>query len=1761
MYICSCCRRQGSIAQRLFQYEQQLARANDERLASARLIEEREASIRELRNQNVELVAKHTSLQSDMLKLTQQLMAAQLEPKSPRSVCEKQEMSANQSVSATGNSEGGSTPSGPPSLVDSGSEHSSDNMDELPLSRRRKTRTTDLHPPGFKVLISRINKFSGEKAADNFEVWLEDYVEATGDCGWSHKDRAQWFSWFLTGPAKATWLHSLKTTDKASWESIVKVFKGEYGVHLDPRTAYQRCHELQYEQFGSAQGLVTAMREYQRMAPQKLTDVCLESILWNKAPVELQREVKEITTDGSVHELLQKLLRAEAVIQERARREKAKGNESTTGSGMNQRSNRREMNSSTELTRKPTETRNTPRRMESEMGIKGVKCFICKQKGHMAKSCPEARKNPARMVVLKGTGSTTSDAVEQQPDDVNKPDPWMRTVIARKEKNKETANFRGPSYKVNLVVEGVKTRGFLDHGAQVSLIRKELLPAIKEKQSWTHTECHERDLKMGQQPIGATGASLGAISVVRLQVMVDETGVTKEVPCFVLASEKPIWSGELHNCGVILGTNALVDLGFQVIHSNGTVVHPEGYKVSIDPTQSSGISSPAEAEKDRITHLVPTTPMCEEHKENKSEQTSHPVLMVSLAHAVSIGPQQTSVADVRIQAPLGNLQSSTGIVVPKEDSLASMNCDLVEGIWMGQTDFKVPVTNWGSLPLMLQQGDTIAHVEGATIVTGDDDVWQSVSDATIRAIKSEDLKSRQEELCSQLIFGNKCTKEERESLRQLLCDNQQVFALTDYELGEVDLVEHKLTMKEHQPIRAPPRRLPYALREELESELGKLLDIGCVEPSSSPYSSGLVLVRKKDGGLRVCVDYRGINKDTVPDCFPIPRIDDLIDMVGRCKGKVFTTLDLMKGYHQIRMHSESKEKTAFTCHMGHFQYRRMPFGLTNAPATFQRLMSQLFSGKEWDFVFVYLDDLLIVSKSMSEHLGHLKKVLNRLMEIGLKLKPTKCAFAREQVDYLGHTLSAEGVRPNSAKVEAVKNFPRPKSSKEIKSFLGLINFYRRHLPNFAVIARPLTALTRQDKELKKTVPFVWDDKCEAAFQKAKELLITAPLLYPPDLTRDFFLWTDASGVGFGAVLEQVREDGCCHPVAYASRQTNAAEAKYAPTELEVAALVYAVTHFEVYLLGNSFTAYTDHQALVSAFIPHMKSQVKGLLARWYLKLAPFLPKMKLEFKPGSANTVADALSRAPVPASSQEEGRVMQLSQQVVEPSEALLYQVQRQQKQDPELAGLYSYLKTKMLPEDPQLAKVISNLVRKGYFLIDDVLYYEGPDAPDRRRVVVPQHLRKRIIDENHDTAYAGHFSVKKMTQRIRQYFYWSGMRGDVYKKCAGCVTCASVSGQGIRERPALVSIPVGGPFECIGMDFVEMDRSRDGNRYALVIQDYLTKWPEVYAVQDRKAETVAKCLLDLIWRHGVPSRIIHDRAAEFLAEVLQETASLLGITQLPTSGGHPQTDGLVERFNRTLKQMLAKVVAAGGHNWDSLVGPVLFAYRTTPHTSTGLSPFYLLYGRNPQLPTSLDFSLPVVKYPVVESEYAKELAKELKQARALAQKNIQARQREQKKYYDRRSKIKDLKIGDLVMLKTQSRFRLDRSFKGPFVVQSVTSTNAVIKAKDIEDAEEINVSRQRLSICSDEMKHSTPWIGHGNRLRKRRRIRKRKPPCEQQASACEEQEETPPPKTVTRSGRQVNKPSRYRSVTVPESSQEKREEVVRTGEITKESRPRVDT
>ena len=551
-----------------------------------------------------------------------------------------------------------------------------------------------------------------------------------------------------------------------------------------------------------------------------------------------------------------------------------------------------------------------------------IKCYRCKAKGHIAKNCPEASQKPGANVI---ESEPTQEVTEEHAD------PWLRTMSASGQADEVPT--RGPTYKADITVDNVKTRALLDHGAQVSIVRRELLPKVWETHGWTKEQYQVRNLKLDRQPIGANGTELGAVALVRLEVAVEGTDKTLQVPCYVLNSDKPLWKGELWNCGLVLGTNCLEKLGFSITHPNGQMVIPAG---------TEGTTS-----KDtNTTGTVPSTAVC----------TPEP--------------------------------------------------------------------------------------------------------STTDELTEDEVSQRKVELEKQLVIGGTCSEEECGKFKQLLLHKHESFALKDTKLGETNLVEHIIDTGEAKPAKIPPRRLPYALRKELEQELSKLESTGCIEPSTSPYASGLVLVRKTDGTLRVCVDYRQVNKDTVPDRYPMPRMDELVDAIGRKKGKYFTTLDLMKGYHQVKMDEHSKPKTAFTCHQGLYQYRRMPFGLTNAPVTFQRLMNKLFSGKGWEQVFVYLDDILIVSASFEDHLRDVGHVLDRLMEAGLRLKPSKCLFARKEVVYLGFTVSSEGVTPNHEKVKAIVEFPQPMDCKAVRQFLGMLNFYRRHIQNLAAVARPLTAKTQ-----------------------------------------------------------------------------------------------------------------------------------------------------------------------------------------------------------------------------------------------------------------------------------------------------------------------------------------------------------------------------------------------------------------------------------------------------------------------------------------------------------------------------------------------------------------------------------------------------------------------------------------------------------------------------------------------------------------------------
>ena len=400
-----------------------------------------------------------------------------------------------------------------------------------------------------------------------------------------------------------------------------------------------------------------------------------------------------------------------------------------------------------------------------------------------------------------------------------------------------------------------------------------------------------------------------------------------------------------------------------------------------------------------------------------------------------------------------------------------------------------------------------------------------------------------------------------------------------------------------------------------------MLDRGVIVPSSSPWASPIVLVRKPDGSPRLCVDYRRLNFVTEKDVFPLPRIADLLDRLG--EAGVYSTLDLASGYWQIAMEKKSQPKTAFATYDGLYEFTKMPFGLTNAPATFQRVMQLVVAGLD-GFCSVYLDDIVVFSRDINEHLEHLGQIFERLRQAGFKLRPKKCFFGKKEVRYLGHVISASGIATDGGKTRAVKEFPVPKNVKDLRSFLGLASYYRRFMQNFSRIAEPLYTL------LRKGVEFEWNEERQKALDALKERLTTAPVLSYPDFTQPFILETDASYAGLGAVLTQEKmEKGHLRsrPIAYASRSLTPAERHYGVTELEALAVVWALRHYRVYCLGYKTIVYTDHSALKSLLSSPNPS---GKLARWGMTIQEIEPEIR--YRPGRLNERADALSRSPLAA-------------------------------------------------------------------------------------------------------------------------------------------------------------------------------------------------------------------------------------------------------------------------------------------------------------------------------------------------------------------------------------------------------------------------------------------------------------------------------------------------------------------------------------------------
>ena len=728
---------------------------------------------------------------------------------------------------------------------------------------------------------------------------------------------------------------------------------------------------------------------------------------------------------------------------------------------------------------------------------------------------------------------------------------------------------------------------------------------------------------------------------------------------------------------------------------------------------------------------------------------------------------------------------------------------------------------------------------------------------------------------------------------------------------------------------------------------------------------------------------------------------------------------------------------------------------------------------------------------MEEHLVHLRTVLQRLAEAGLKLKPEKCHFVRQEVEFLGHVITPKGLKTTARLVSAVEEFQQPTNAKQTRQFLGLCSFYRRFIPGFAKIAKPLHQLTRVG------IPFSWTVERQRAFIMLKKKLCEAPVLAYPSFDKDFVLETDASTDGIGAVLSQRQEDSCMHPVAFASRSLSPAERNYGITDLETLAVVWAVSHFRCYLYGHAVTIYTDHSA-VRAVLENPNSS--GRHARWWTRVySSGIKSVNIVYRPGKANSNADALSHNPVQVAPDEgigesEVQVAAISSESVTPTTTISQLLHSsppvlesqsfavEQQKDKELADMVQYLQSKALPVDIHCSRRVLSQSPL-FMLIDGVLYFIRKGCTPCP--AVPQHLRQRLMEEHHRGPCGSHFGGKKLFQTMSRQWWWEGMHKDIMHFVQNCPECTIVSGGRKTVHPPLHPIPVQRPFQILGVDIMDLPLTKQGNRHILVFQDHFSKWPMVYAIPDQKAHRIAQILCDeIIPMFGVPEALLSDRGTNLLSHLMKDVCQILGIKKLNTTAYHPQCNGMVERLNRTLKAMLRKHAGRFGTQWDQFLPGVLWAYRNTPHETTGEKPSFLLFGVDLRTPSQAALFPPALPDPTTIEDYRETLITTLSSAHELAAASIRKSQDQSKRRYDEKAVIRDFRCGDWVLVKfpsdeTGQTRKLSRPWHGPYRVLGKTDTTLRVEKVYRTEHTPLHVHQSRVKFCPPDLPPGYYWYG----------------------------------------------------------------------------------
>ena len=854
------------------------------------------------------------------------------------------------------------------------------------------------------------------------------------------------------------------------------------------------------------------------------------------------------------------------------------------------------------------------------------------------------------------------------------------------------------------------------------------------------------------------------------------------------------------------------------------------------------------------------------------------------------------------------------------------------------------------------------------------------------------------------------SQQEIKKVKDLLYKYKHVFANSDAELPGTDKFQMEIpTFAE--PVSRKPYKIADKHKEFVSEQVKKLEKIGKIRPSISAYGAPTLVVPKKDGTFRWCMDFRDLNKVTKNITYPLPNISE---MFTKLQGsRYFTTLDMRSAYWQMPVITEDRHKTAFVTFLGKKEFcNATPYGLKGAPDFFQFGMHKVIGEHYMTICVGLLDDIEILGKTFDEHLHNVELILIKLDLATLKLKPTKCQLFRSEVEFMGHIVNKDGIRPSERKINSIKKLVPPTDKKELQSFLGIVNQYRQWIPNFGDLAKDMYNITGPKSK------FIWTDGMTDQFEQLKSCIIKRPILKYPDPSKDFIIYTDASGTAMGAAILQEHE-GTLHPVCFVSKHFTDAQLNWSTTEKEYYAVYYTLSSQDQILNGNKVILYTDHRPVVDIFRSY--KTLTGKFYRWMQCCARF--DILVKYIPGRENILADTLSR-----------KVKRTIYELTDDEES----IRLTQSKDALCQIVKRFLETEIYPNiKDKFLTAVFNKHANNWFIEDDIvkLTLTNMNGLIRTLIVLDQETAKRMMKWIHQSIFGGHFSTHRTLEAFRECYFAIQDYTIAKYTVEQCIHC-QVSKNPRTKRPKLEPFPVyTRPLELFGMDFFGplTPKSTEGYSYLLVLVDYCTKWPIVIPTRTRRAEEIAAAILhQVVPIYGLPKAIISDNAKEFVSKALALLYQKLGIKKIDIAPYSPQLNGQVESMMKPLQNTL-RTYCQDSIDWSGMIPHFLTAYRNTVHSSTLLSPFYALFGTDMRTPYRflLDKDNHFVEHGKSQQGFINDQLQQLKKAHAFVSHNNAEAKVKQKKYYDKKAREKVYEVGMTCVLKNRQPSMDGRSKK----------------------------------------------------------------------------------------------------------------------------------